>query len=135
MPHTYCQRTGEWFTDGVFVAKCYAGRGLGLNNPDMQDAHNVGPIPRGTYTICAPADHPHLGPFCMYLEPDPTNDMRGRSAFYFHADRVDSARKPFAASEGCIIGSRPVRGAIWASGDRILHVVGELQVGWPADAT
>ncbi len=132
--HTYVQGTGEWFTDGVFVAKGYAGRGLGLNNPDMQDAANVGPLPVGVYTIETPVDSDSIGPFAMPLRPDKANDMRGRSAFYIHGDRIDAARKPFSASEGCIILPRPVRNAIWSGGDRRLTVVRDLQCGWPADA-
>jgi hypothetical protein len=38
----------------------YAGRGDGYNNPDMQNIHDVGPIPEGTYTISTAYNHQNL---------------------------------------------------------------------------
>ena len=40
--------------DGVYVTDAYSGHGPGVNNPDMQAAAGVGPIPVGDYRIGAP---------------------------------------------------------------------------------
>ncbi len=45
---TYCQKTGELLQNGVLVATGYSGQGNGRNNPDLQEDHDVGPIPRGS---------------------------------------------------------------------------------------
>ena len=60
------------------------------------------------------------GPFTLVLAPAPGTETHGRSAFRIHGDSI---RLPGTASHGCIILPRPVREAIWASGDRDLEVV------------
>ena len=51
---TYIQETGELQQDGKPVATGYSGAGSGKNNPDLQDVHNIGPIPQGDWTISGP---------------------------------------------------------------------------------
>jgi RHS repeat-associated protein len=101
------------------VGTGYAGHGTGVNNPDMQEVQNTGPLPRGNYTIGPQQDHGRLRS-SMMLTPDSTNEMHGRSSFLIHGahanDRQDS-------SEGCIIMSNEVRSQIANSGDDVLQVV------------
>lgn len=101
----------------------YAGRGEGKNNPILQDvregtrwnetarlwvpvdgltANDFGPLPCGLYTINPPVDTTTHGPYVMWLTPDPSNDMAGRSEFGIHGDRISALGK-FLASEGCIV--------------------------------
>jgi Protein of unknown function (DUF2778) len=121
---TYEQTSGELFNAaGELVGTGYSGFDVGKNAPSWQDHHDVGPIPRGLYTIGAPFDvkipGPH-GPFVLPLEPDANNEMFGRSGFLCHGDSISHAG---SASHGCIIQALPVRRAIAASGDNQLHVV------------
>jgi len=120
MPWTYEQRSGKLAHDGLIACVGYAGKGEGKNNPDAQDQRNVGPLPRGTYTIEAPVDTVANGPYVLRLQPAAYNNMCGRSGFLIHGD---STREPGTASEGCIIAPRMVRERIWNSGDRELEVV------------
>lgn len=117
---TYEQATGRLLQDGERIAIGYSGAGEGKNNADMQDVHNVGPIPRGKYSIGEPCDTMTHGPYVLRLTPDADNDMCGRSGFLIHGDSVVH---PGTASEGCIIVGRLIRGKIWSSGDRELEVI------------
>lgn len=127
---TYAQRTGELWWNRRLVARGYAGAddgdgmvepGEGKNDPSTQATRNVGPLPVGFYRIGPPIHHPTAGPFTLRLEPDPSNEMFGRSGFLIHGDSA----VPGAASKGCIVVSREVRGLIAASGDYNLNVVAE----------
>lgn len=119
-------RTGRFSKNRMFIANGYAGHGEGKNNPAMQAVASVGPLPVGRYKICGhpdtglPYDSPKNGKFVLRLEPDPSNAMHDREAFRIHGDSI---AHPGTASEGCIILPRPVREAIWKSGDRDLEVV------------
>lgn len=104
------------------VETCWAGRGEGLNNPDLQHVKGVGPIPEGLYTIEAPHDSATTGPYTLRLVPDPRNDMRGRSSFAMHGA---SKSDPAHSSHGCIIAPRARRELVWESGDRTLKVVAD----------
>ena len=120
MTWKYEQSTGELTRNSRHVAVGYSGAGDGKNNPDMQDVHNVGPIPRGTYTVCAPSDTETHGPYVLGLAPSASNNMCGRSGFLIHGD---SKEHPGAASQGCIILPRAIREQIWDSRDEELEVV------------
>lgn len=113
----YDQKTGQ-LSRRVGVG--YSGAGEGKNNPAMQDVQNVGPIPRGVYSIGDPVDTTTHGPFVLALAPDPKNDMHGRSAFLIHGDSIS---RPGTASRGCIIMPRNVREQVWKSGDNELEVI------------
>jgi len=114
---TYDQASGNLDRDGEPVGVGYSGAGEGRNNPDDQDIQNVGPIPRGAYSIGAPYDTATHGPFVMRLTPSkPLED--GRGGYLIHGDNATHT-----ASEGCIILTRLIREAIWKSGDHDLTVV------------
>ena len=119
MPWTYSQATGELKQNGQHVDTGYSGTGAGLNNPAMEASHNIGPIPRGTYTIGAPFHHPHAGPYTMRLTPTTPANVHGRDGFMIHGD---SRAHPGAASNGCIIESLPARERVWNSNDHIIVV-------------
>jgi len=120
MTWQYDQARGDMARDGVLVATGYAGAGEGKNNPDMQEVHNVGPLPVGAYTISAPFNTVAHGPYVLRLTPDPANEMFGRAGFLIHGDSV---AHPGTASEGCIILPRAIRVQIWNSDDAALEVV------------
>ena len=119
---TYKQSTGELIDpEGEIVATGYSGAAEGRNNPGLQDRHNVGPIPQGTYVVLPPRDlqgGPH-GPYVLPLSPSQSNAMWGRSGFLCHGD--DSTH---TASEGCIIMPFSIRQLVAKSGDFILKVIG-----------
>lgn len=117
----YEQSTGKLYRDGQLVALGYSGKEEAKNQPDLESVRNRGPIPRGAWTILGPPfTHSKLGPVCLRLSPKPGTETWGRSAFLVHGDSV---KAPGTASEGCIILPRPVRHALWDSGDRTLLVV------------
>ena len=117
---TYEQLTGRILQDNQLVGVGYAGSPQGKNNPDKQEVSQVGPLPRGTYTISAPQNSPHTGPYTLDLTPDPGNQMFGRADFRIHGDSIEH---PGTASEGCVITARSIREHIWTSGDHELQVV------------
>lgn len=119
MTWTYRQSTGELLQDDTFEGTGYSGTGEGHNNPDMQDVHDVGPLPTGTYKIGAAYDDiGALGPCVMALEPSEDMETFGRSAFRIHGDNVQHD-----ASHGCIILGPAIRRKIAASADRELVVI------------
>ena len=98
----------------------YTGKGVHKNNPDSQGVSNMGPLPRGEYTIGPAYNHPKLGPKTMNLEPSGGQDMEGRSLFRIHGD---SRRRPGDASNGCIVLGRTLRDEIARSSDKKLDVI------------
>lgn len=116
----YSQKTGEVDRNGTYAGVGYSGKGDGKNNPDYQRTPDFGPIPEGGWKIEGPPfDTTSHGPYVMRLAPNDTTDTFGRSGFLIHGD---SLQHPGEASEGCIILSRPLREAIWGSGDYNLTV-------------
>jgi hypothetical protein len=126
MGWTFEQSTGE-ITDPDGVLRCigYAGGNCcknpeGINNPDMQQIHLVGPLPVGLYRFGVPVEGSRLGAFAIPLLPDSSNEMFGRSAFFVHGDTSLGNRD---ASEGCIIAPRAVRQAMHDSPNNQIKVV------------
>lgn len=117
---TYEQATGTLSDEKGYSVTGYSGHGDGKNNPAMQSVRNIGPIPVGRYTICAPRDTKDHGPFVLSLTPYADNNMCGRAGFLIHGDSISA---PGTASHGCIIVPRTAREKVWASGDRILQVI------------
>lgn len=121
MAWTFNSKTGQlkdWY--GNLVGTGYSGHGAGVNNPDMEADADVGPIPRGTYTIGPFFDDPEKGPMVAHLVPWPgTNDF-GRSGFMLHGDNSQGNE---SASLGCIIMPRGARLSVKNSGGGILLVV------------
>lgn len=105
---------------GVATAEGYSGNGDGKNNPGLERAHNLGPIPRGIYEMTATVEHSRLGPFAIELTPNIGNQMFGRSGFWVHGDSVE---RPGDASDGCIVLPLQVREQLWYSDDHALQVV------------
>lgn len=121
---TYAQKTGELQQDGAHVASGYSGAGAGKNNPEMESVHDVGPIPRGNWTIVGPpVNTPDHGPYVLRLQPDAGTDTFGRTGFLMHGDSKES---PGCVSHGCVIMPRAVREQVWTSGDRDLEVVADI---------
>lgn len=126
MTWTYVQRTGVILDkDNKIVARGYAGGNGGkvpnaINNPDMQDVKNTGPLPCGLYYIEPPILQSQLGPYALPLEPHALNEMFGRGDFYIHGDKIGA---PGCASDGCVIFPRNIRELIWGSGDHTLSVI------------
>lgn len=109
-----CDETSERALLGVG----YAGRGTGRNNPQQQHMKNVGPLPRGMYTIGFAEKHPRLGPLAYRLTPASTNVMFERSGFFIHGDN-----KTNDASQGCVVLPKPLREIVATSGISRLWVV------------
>ncbi len=121
MPRVYSQATGNLALEGNLIGTGYSGNGTGLNNPAMQDDPDIGPIPQGAYTIGPACHDPEKGPVVMELQPDPANQMFGRSGFLIHGDNFAMNH---SASHGCIILGPDIRKQISASADRALTVTG-----------
>lgn len=105
----YSQTTGELRTaDGELVAKGWAGHGAGKNNPAMQAAHSVGPLPQGRYSV-GPWEslHAGLGPMVARLT-QVDGETFGRDGFYIHGPALDPI-KHGEESKGCIVIPRPGR--------------------------
>ena len=115
---TYSQGIGTLSAPDGFLATGYAGADAGKNNPAMQDVKNLGPLPRGKYTITGPecvgttfpcpdchgaTAHRH-GPYVLRLHPVDGNEMFGRAGFLVHGDNGHGT-----ASEGCICIGRSFR--------------------------
>jgi RHS repeat-associated protein len=114
------------------IAGGYSGRGIGLNNPEMQNERNVGPLPRGSYTIGPQRDSDNTGPGVLDLSANEGTDLQGRDDdFQFHGDNFDMN---YTASRGCIIVGRATRDQIAQSGDYQLIVV-ETDEDFPNQAT
>ena len=121
---TYAQKSGELQQDCKPVSTGYSGADAGKNNPAMESVPNVGPIPRGDWTIAGPpVDSKDHGPYVLKLNPESSTDTHGRSGFLMHGD---SKEHPGSASHGCIILTRAAREKVWQSGDRDLEVVAEI---------
>jgi len=86
----------EW----ALVLSSYSGHRAGLNNPALENQHDVGPLPRGRYRMTSLIDSPHTGLATIILDPDPANQMFGRSGFRIHGD---NSAQNHTASDGCII--------------------------------
>jgi hypothetical protein len=115
----YRQSTGELALNGKLVVTGYSGHDKGLNNADAEAEKNVGPIPRGEWSIGEAFKHETKGPVVMKLAPI-EHDARGRSGFLIHGD---NARMDKSSSEGCVILDRAARDKIAESGIKKLLVV------------
>ncbi len=118
MPWQYSQSTGRLTFNNTAVGTGYSGTGVGRNNPDAEGRANVGPVPRGRYTISAMFDTATHGPHVMRLTPSDGHDMHHRDGFLIHGDN-----SRHDASTGCIILPRNIRDRINHSNDHVLEVV------------
>ncbi|MDY6906537.1 MAG: RHS repeat-associated core domain-containing protein [Thermodesulfobacteriota bacterium] len=102
------------------IATGYSGHGPGLNNPNMQNTPNVGPIPQGEYTIGPLRNSPNTGPNVMDLTPCPGTNTYNRTDFQIHGDNKQGNQ---SASKGCIVTDPQTRNLIGTSADKTLKVV------------
>lgn len=129
---TYSQGIGTLSAHDGFMAIGYAGYETGKNNPAMQEVPNVGPLPRGVYTVTGPecigasfpcpdchgaTAHRH-GPYVLRLHPIEGNEMFGRGGFLIHGDNGKGT-----ASEGCICIDRSSRQLVTSEGYGEIEVV------------
>ena|ERR1019366_8332401 len=133
MTWTYQVSTGQIRnTAGEQVGVGYAGGDEGrcpegINNCDMQDVHDKGPLPYGPkadgsfneYTRGVAVEGSPLGHFAIPLIPDFDNIMYGRGDFFCHGDTV----KPQCASKGCTIWVPSLRHEWYDSDDDKLRVI------------
>jgi len=118
---TFNSSNGNLSRDGVLIGTGYSGHESGLNNPALEDQHNLGPIPRGSWTISHFFnDVPGKGPIVARLIPDTGTETHGRGGFLIHGD---NSEHDGSASHGCIVLPRAIREMISTSGDSILQVV------------
>ena len=128
MAWTYAQDSGKILdSTGKLLATGYSGNGMGLNNPALEDIHNIGPIPCGEYHMQSPLDTARHGPYAIALVPTSSTDTHGRSDFMIHGDEIAHVGQHLA-SEGCIILAHADRVAIWESGDHDLEVVASVTI-------
>lgn len=111
------QSEGALYLDGQWIARGYSGRAEGRNNPGMDSARGVGPIPAGRWRIGPPRTSSRTGPHVMDLTPV-GHDAHGRSAFQIHGDNAAGD-----ASSGCIVLPRAFREMISESGISLLEVI------------
>lgn len=113
---------GIYYPSGELLEVGYSGRGIGLNNPAMQDAKDVGPLPSGLYTLGSLRDDKKLGQDIMDLIPFLANTMYGRDLLRWHGDEVEHPGLHLA-SDGCLVSSRISRLRAANSTDHILRVI------------
>jgi len=102
------------------VGTGYSGQGTGLNNPNVQNVPNIGPIPQDNYGIGPQWNSPNTGPGVMNLTPQNSNNTFGRTDFQIHGDNPCGCQ---SASQGCIVLPPNIRNQIGGSGDNELRVV------------
>lgn len=118
MTYRYEQATGKLFSSGgSFLGQGYSGFGPGRNNPTEEAVPDIGPIPKGLYSIGSAHTQPILGPIVMNLLPVGHNAL-GRTLFRIHGDNATGD-----ASHGCIVLARHIREAISSGTDKEIQVV------------
>jgi hypothetical protein len=113
----YVQKTGVLSRDGTYVDTGYSGSGVGKNNPSKECESNVGPIPRGQYTIGAEIAQPTVVTLPL-AAANPNYCNPPRSGFLIHGDNTTGT-----ASTGCIVLRKTTRERIRDSGDNQLTVI------------
>lgn len=131
----YFQKTGmmrriEGVSDYPF-ALGYSGHGEGKNNPDMEQVSNIGPLPRGKFTMQVieengiPVDYEGKAAPVIRLIPNSGTQMFGRAGMLIHGDFRNQELQG-TASHGCVIENHSDRlrlAQAIRSGDNQLEVV------------
>jgi hypothetical protein len=99
----------------------FSGQGFGYNNPSMEYAENVGPIPSGFYSFGFGRKW-HGMTDVMPITPVLAFQFGRPGGYLFHGANRDPA-KAATSSQGCIILSKQLRESINRSSDRCLRVV------------
>lgn len=117
---TYVQSNGDFFFNNEYIETGYSGKDPeGKNKPDKECDKDVGPIPRGYFTIGAEKQTPT--PVTLMLTPENPNYCNPkRDNFLIHGDNIAS---PGTASIGCIILARKTRERVRDSVDKKMRVV------------
>lgn len=112
---SYSQKTGELARNGGVVGIGYSGHLQGLNNPELETIHDVGPIPAGTWSMAIikgedglPCDYENKRAPVIRLEPNPGTDTFGRAGFLCHGDLIEHEGEE-VASLGCMVQPKYVR--------------------------
>lgn len=89
------------------IAKGYAGRGAGRDNPSRQQVRNEGPLPQGRYSMWVVEHRRFVSPAIKLAQTE--GETYGRSGFWIHGDNREND-----ASQGCIVLDRRSRECIAA---------------------
>ncbi len=116
----YEQTTGKLSIPNWGSYLGYSGYGRWKNNPDFEFAHEVGPVPAGTYLLSEPFDDAVHGPICFRLTPTKDTQTFGRTGLMIHGD---NGNHPGSASHGCVALGHDARAAIRNCGERSLQVI------------
>lgn len=101
MAWEYEVKTAKFYHNGTYLFSArYAGAEGYYNDSSKECVSNKGPLPRGTYHIGEPFNHPKTKKYTMRLTPSSSNNMCGRGRFMIHGDSIAT---PGQASNGCII--------------------------------
>jgi len=112
----YNVKTGELRNPaGAIIGLGYSGSREAKNNPAFEHVANLGPLPRGVWTM-GPADtHPELGPICIPLHPCMGTNTFARHDFFIHGD---NPAHPRDSSHGCPVFGPTTRTMLALSTDR-----------------
>ncbi len=119
----YEQATGKLYRGDVdLIGTGYSGQPPRVNDTSAEAIRDVGPCPRGRYTVGQAHPDGDLGPVVMNLTPVAPFDALGRTDLRIHGD---SLKRPGYASHGCIVLGRAIRDRMAdavADGDNLLEV-------------
>lgn len=138
MSFRYQVRTGTLQEDNTsqggqraIIGKGYSGHGLGLNNPDFESMHDVGPLPRGNYFFQLieengfPVDYEGKKAPVFRILPKPGTNTFGRSGFLLHghaAGEIIGKPETEQSSLGCMIQEHATRVRVMISTNKDLEV-------------
>jgi len=106
MAMEYEQATGDFYIDGKFLAKGYAGYQEYANDTEFERLENLGPLPRGRYRMIYLGKYKDKGSVVTQLTPLPGTEMYGRDGMLIHGD---NKRGNMSGSSGCIVLPRGAR--------------------------
>jgi hypothetical protein len=89
--------------------RAYSGSGAGRNNPAMQGVENIGPIPRGSWSVSGVQQdlHGKAHSNVLRLQADPGTNTFNRHDILVHGDNATGT-----ASKGCVIAPAQTRSVL-----------------------
>jgi type VI secretion system (T6SS) effector TldE1-like protein len=122
----YIQSNGKLYYQGPgytnFIGKGYSGYGAHRDNPESQCAQDLGPIPRGDWTMSNLEDFVtssgQIIPDCIRLTPAEGTNTCNRSGFWIHGGNSSAT-----SSQGCIVLTKAERLMIGNNPDKTLRVI------------